>query len=170
MQAVRRRLRATQGDPGLPPLERWRLAKGTYPSGFRGMHRAAHSACPCGGRVHGHFHLCGGTEATAQIGVRSDPADGTRQGVGIAVRDDESVVLIHDQPARCGADLRVVNTEDSVLRLVGALAGASAESDLLVVASRGADVAQRLGSAAEGIAQLARCSVLVVRDPSDDAG
>lgn len=71
---------------------------------------------------------------------------------------------------RCGADLRVVTTEDSVLRLVGALAGASAECDLLVVASRGADGARRLGSVAEGIAQLARCSVLVVRDPGEDAG
>jgi len=64
----------------------------------------------------------------------------------------------------------VVTAEDSVLRLVGALAGASEESDLLVVAGRGADRARTLGSVAEGIAQLARCSVLVVRDPSDDAG
>lgn len=72
--------------------------------------------------------------------------------------------------ARCGADLRVVTTEDSVLRLVGALAGASADCDLLVVASRGADGARRLGSVAEGIAQLARCSVLVVREPGEDAG
>ena len=75
-----------------------------------------------------------------------------------------------DLAARNGADLRVVTTAESVPRLVGALAGASAECDLLVVAGRGADPGRTLGSVAEGIAQLARCSVLVVRDPNGDAG
>jgi nucleotide-binding universal stress UspA family protein len=67
--------------------------------------------------------------------------------------------------ARCGAALRTLEVDGSVLRLVGALAGASAACDLLVVGSRGADGAPVLGRAALGVAELAHCSVLVVREP-----
>ena len=67
--------------------------------------------------------------------------------------------------ARCGAPLRTLEVSGSALRLVGALVSASAGCDLLVVGSRGADDAPLLGRAAHGVAELARCSVLVVREP-----
>ena len=67
--------------------------------------------------------------------------------------------------ARCGAALRALEVDGSVLRLVGALVGASAGCDLLVVGSRGADGAPLLGRVAQRIAELAHCSVLVVREP-----
>ena len=46
---------------------------------------------------------------------------------------------------------------------VAALLAASAESDLLVVGSRGLHGLRALGSVSERIAHRARCSVLVVR-------
>jgi nucleotide-binding universal stress UspA family protein len=71
--------------------------------------------------------------------------------------------------AGCGAALRTVEVDGSVLRLVGALVSASAGCDLLVVGSRGADDAPLLGRAAQGVPELAHCSVLVVREPPPEA-
>ena len=90
-------------------------------------------------------------------------------GLDGSIDGEAAARVAADLAARNAADLRVVTTADSVLRLVGALAGASAECDLLVVSGRGADRGRTLGSVAEGIVQLARCSVLVVRDPGGDA-
>ena len=71
--------------------------------------------------------------------------------------------------ARCGAPLRTLEVGGSALRLVGALVSASVGCDLLVVGSRGADDAPLLGRAAHGVAELAHCSVLVVREPPPEA-
>ena len=56
-----------------------------------------------------------------------------------------------------------VHREDSPHGAVAALLAASAESDLLVVGSRGLHGLRALGSVSERIAHRARCSVLVVR-------
>lgn len=55
--------------------------------------------------------------------------------------------------------------EWSSLRPADALTTASAEADLIVVGSHGLRGARALGSVSERIGHLARCSVLVVREP-----
>ena len=49
---------------------------------------------------------------------------------------------------------------------VTALIAASADADLLVVGSRGLHGVKALGSVSERVAHQARCSVLIVREPS----
>lgn len=56
--------------------------------------------------------------------------------------------------------------EWSSLRPTDALATVSAEADLLVVGSRGLRGVRALGSVSERVGHLARCSVLVVREPA----
>ena len=57
--------------------------------------------------------------------------------------------------------------ESSPLSPVDALSDAATRLDLLVVGARGARNLAPLGEVAERIAHLARCSVLVVREPAD---
>ena len=87
---------------------------------------------------------------------------------------------------RFGADLRIVVADAgdpvqidvlareeklawSSLRPTEALTAASADADLLVVGSRGLRGVRALGSVSERIGHLARCSVLVVREPPEAA-
>jgi nucleotide-binding universal stress UspA family protein len=101
--------------------------------------------------------------------------DGSRSAAGaahvgreLAHRFDASIRVVsatgHTPVAvdRLAAEEQI---EWSPLRPVDALTAASKEADLLIVGSRGLGGSSSLGSVSERVGQLARCSVLVLREP-----
>lgn len=99
----------------------------------------------------------GSRDATAAAAVAKELAHRFDAGLRILAAEGGDPAQI-DRLAQEGL-------EWSFLPPVEALATASAHGDLLVVGSRGLRGARTLGSVSERVAHLARCSVLVVREP-----
>lgn len=103
----------------------------------------------------------GSTNATAAAAVAKELSYRFDAGVRILVAEGGGPAKV-DRIAQ-------EELEWSFLPPVEALATASAEADLLVVGSHGVRGAPVLGGVSERLAHLARCSVLVVREPPASA-
>ncbi|MGZ8795519.1 MAG: universal stress protein [Gaiellaceae bacterium] len=150
------------------------------------------AGAPASGRLSGIVLGSVGTHllhnAPCSVLIARPSADETAFPRSIAVGHDGSTgaaaaaAVAKELSHRFGAVLRIVvatggepvqidplaledELEWSSLRPVDALATASAEADLVVVGSRGLRGVRALGSVSERIGHLARCSVLVVREP-----
>jgi len=147
---------------------------------------------PAGGRLGGF--VPGGAvtyvlhNSPCSVLIARQPAEDDAWPRSIVVGHDgsraaaEAAVVARELAFRFGASLRFVvatggdpvevdllpsdeELDWSSWRPVNALEAASAECDLLVVGSRGLRGPRTLGSVSEAIADLANCSVLVVREP-----
>lgn len=147
---------------------------------------------PPGGRLGGFVLDRAGTHvlhnSPCSVLIARQPAEDDAWPRSIVVGHDgsraaaEAAVVARELAFRFGAPLRFVvatggdpvdvdslpspeELDWSSWQPVKALEAASAECDLLVVGSRGLRGPRALGSVSEAIANLAHCSVLVVREP-----